>query len=275
MNTHTNANAKFAPVAPIHILEDMQRIDRKNLLGYYHLFLAHHTVEEASRFHNLVHRQMQDAYARTMQIIMDNSIVELGGAVDDQMIKQAVEAVRVTNTSLLEVIPCLPDVMGDGAATVEMSSDAYDRWMDMEMPGSGFMVVTQGKDWEEFTDVVNHFFLGDNRQRYRNIRWVGIPRKLGDTIGTRALAIQYIQMVAPHVRIHLLGFSRTIADDLFCARMPGVSGIDSAVPVRYSKVLTPMTSDEAIGPRGDWWEKGVFQTGNASNIDNVRKWLVR
>lgn len=270
-----NECAQFAPVAPIQILEEMLKTDVKRLFGNYHLFLAHHTVAYPERFNELIASFQRKMQFSQLTIIMDNSIVELGGAVDDDMIAEAVNIIKPKDYYVTEVVPCLPDVMGDGAATTALSAEAYDRWTmaNNPMPGDGYMVVTQGKTWEDFTDLVNHFFV-EKAEYYRNIQWVGIPRKIQPVLGSRARAIQYIQMVAPHVKIHLLGFSEHIADDLFCARMPGVRGIDSAVPVRYPHQLNPMTSDEEIGPRGDWWDVGKLETQAKYNIENVRQWLL-
>lgn len=273
-------NAAFGPVAPIHILEDLQRLDSAGLFGWYHLFLAHHTVEHPARFRRLLEQQFSKHPHGYLTVIMDNSLVELGGAVDDKMIREAVETITIYNPEsrhlprrrFIDVVPVLPDVMGNGPDTVEASADGYHRWMANGMPGDGYMLVTQGANWEEFTNLVNFFFV-ENREDFRNIRWVGIPRKLVQTIGTRARAVKYVQMVAPQAKIHLLGFSGEITDDMFCARMSGVLGIDSAVPVRYGKVLTPMTSEEEIGPRGTWWEDGQVSKVHCDNIRSVRSWL--
>lgn len=273
--------SQFAPVAPVHILQDL--LD-KEALGDYHLLLAHHTVEKATDFRLLwseYRRSRSGQYAKTT-IIMDNSIVELGGAVDDKMIDEAVRIVMAYGqTSAMgapTVIPVLPDVMGDGEATIDLSWDAYLRWSqhlhEDGMPGDGFMLVTQGSYWGDFARLVNHFFI-DQAENTKRITWVGIPRKIQQRWPerTRAKAIKYIQTVAPHVKIHLLGFSDDITDDLFCASIPGVSGIDSAVPIRYSHLLTPLTTDAEIGPRLDWWENGKINPYTLRNLSAVRRWV--
>jgi hypothetical protein len=269
---------RFAPVAPIQILSDLFACGE---FGDYHLYLAHHTVEHAARFGALSNRVLshRDYLYKDVTIIMDNSIVELGGAVDDDMIRAACHAVNPTASSRIHVIPVLPDVMGNGVDTIDLSTAAYDRWSSLDhtmpmggnwVPGEGYMVVTQGDSWSDFVSLVNHFFI-ENLSSFPHIRWVGIPRKLQAVGINREQAIRYVQMVAPHVKIHLLGFSSDMGIDLLNARSGGVTGIDSAVPVRYPKLLTP---DTYVGPRDpEWMEKGVLTQQNRENISNVRKWV--
>lgn len=263
--------AHFAPVAPIQILQDLLARDSRDLFGKYHLFLAHHTVEHPREFSKLIRDYYLKQPPRRLTVIMDNSIVELGGAVDDNMIHEAVEIVEqniVDNCT----IPCLPDVMGDGPGTVELSGDAYHRWIERKMPGDGYMLVTQGKNWDEFVELVDYFFIS-HKDMYKYINWVGVPRVLVNTSGSRRKAIEYIQMVAPQVRIHLLGFSNNMVDDFLCAKMPLVEGIDSAVPVRYDGLLKPTTFVEKRDPT--WMDDGQLTQANCSNIRNVRTWVQR
>jgi hypothetical protein len=205
---------------------------------------------------------------------MDNSIVELRDVVDDNMIHEACEAIYAgvadRESHQMYVVPVLPDVMGDGHGTLERSADAYHRWQRRRMPSSGYMLVTHGVDWGDFTRVVDHFFV-KNRFRFHRIHWVGIPRKLTASLGTRQQAIRYIQAVAPHVHIHLLGFSDDPTDDILSARVRGVRGIDSAVPVRYDGVFTPSVMVPARDP--NWFDVGQLTSQGQENIRNVRLWL--
>lgn len=263
--------SKFAPVAPVHILNSMSL----HLLGDYHLFLAHHTVDKDDEFRKLVKRMQLGHCPQPLNIIMDNSIVELGGAVDDQMILDAVNIVRdELQNDRSAVIPCLPDVMGSAEGTIELSNKAYESWGRIHNGAykNGVMVVTQGESFEAFAELVNHFLVSGN---FPQISWVGIPRYILNQWpkASRRKAVEYVRTVAPHIRIHLLGFSWDIFDDMKCARMQGVSGIDSAVPVRYNGMLTPITRDADIGPRGNWFEDGQLTQANGNNIQRVRSWL--
>lgn len=274
--------AQFAPVAPIQILEELVA---KEEFGKYHLFLAHHIVDQQERFRNLMRGAMATRILRynAPLIIMDNSIVELGGSVDDGMIKEAVQIVSRDYDAQFKphVIPVLPDVMGKGEETIYLVRDAYKRWTVRDergfnwMPGAGYMLVTQGASWQDFCNLVNYFFV-HHLEQFPAINWVGIPRVLlhNGSVKSRAQAVQYVQMVAPHVNIHLLGFSDNITDDVTSVRLPGVRGIDSAVPVRYDSSLTPSTTPEEIGPRPtEWMETGALSVQNLHNIQNCRKWV--
>jgi hypothetical protein len=261
-----NLHAEFAPVAPIQILEEMVKTDMKHLFGSYHLFLAHHTATNEERFTSLIDRAFAEYYSEPT-FIMDNSVVELGGAVDDDMIAKATTAVIVPKRHA-QVIPVLPDVMGDGDATLEMSVEAYHRWEKGGMPGTGYMLVAQGPTWDGFTNLVDSLIV---KPGFPKITHIGIPRVLRKTMETRWLAVQYMKMVAPHVKIHLLGFSDDIFDDIHCARLGGVAGIDSAVPVRYDGVLTPASGTQPRDPK--WFDEGTLTHWGSKNIRAVRQWL--
>jgi hypothetical protein len=187
------------------------------------------------------------------------------------MVREATQIIRDSNLRG-SIVPVLPDVMGKGNATLVASMDAYEQWAKEPAFCDGLMLVTQGENWLDFTNLVNYFFI-HHRTKYSNINWVGIPRKLLAAGISRVHAVRYIQTVAPWVKIHLLGFSDDIQDDMAAARLPGVEGIDSAVPVRYNDSLTPTTTEEQIGPRGDWMENGRLTNQNILNIRNVRMWV--
>jgi hypothetical protein len=256
---------QFAPVAPIHILEELFRTSPKMLFGDYHLFLAHHTVEHPERFSALASEFHRHWYADPVTIIMDNSLVECGHSVDFNMVKEATDTVA----EFAHVIPVLPDVMGSGIHTKEAVQDAYDKW-SAEMSGSGLMLVLQGSSWNDFVQTANYFLL-DNASRYSKITWVGIPRKFVEAVATRKKAVRYIRMIAPWVKIHLLGFSEDMVDDFLCAKMEGVRGIDSAVPVRHNAALTPTTVTASREP--DWMENGILREVHKNNILKVRNWI--
>ncbi len=252
--------SQFAPVAPIQILEEMAK---QKVLGTYHLLLAHHVLEAQDRFAVLF-----DGYKQST-IIMDNSLVELKEAASDATTLEACEVIGNQHW----VIPVLRDVMGDGEATRRDSTDSYS-WWQTHAPHYPLMVVAQGKDWNDFTATVDHFLLSGD---FPAIEYVGVPRKLVETLGTRQVALQYIDAVSPMTNVHLLGFSDDVCDDIICANMPSVEGIDSAVPLRYAyssganKLYTPSMD---IPPRpADWFEKGTFTQDDAINCFNIRKWV--
>lgn len=258
--------ASYAPVAPIQILEEMRK---QNVLGTYHLLLAHHVLEYPERFAELFNNHKQST------IIMDNSIVELGASENDSKVLEAVKAIQARAASPHWIIPVLTDVMGDGAATRDAATTSY-KWWKENAPEWPLMVVTQGSEWEDFTATVDYFLLSG---KFPGIEYVGVPRVLVEAIGSRQLAVQYIEAVRPDIATHLLGFSNDVTDDVICANLPGVEGIDSAVPLRYtyqlpegvSKLYTPSIAIPAR-PK-DWFENGTFTNDDYINLANARKWV--
>ena len=259
--------ARFAPVAPIQILEKMKQ---QKMLGTYHLLLTHHILEYPDRFHEL----FRDVSGAT--IIVDNSVVELGDAASDQKVYEACKAVQLSSRRPNWITPVLTDVMNDGPATREVATESYLWWVNNAEEEYPLMVVLQGQSWEQFCRTAD-YFLADPA-KFPQIEYVGIPRVLVSHQGTRQRAIQYVQALNPMASIHLLGFSDNVTDDIICSNMPDVEGIDSAVPLRYAysakegqEYYTP-TSE--IPPRPeDWFEKGNFTVVDEGNLHNIRKWV--
>jgi len=247
--------AKFAPVAPHHILRAL----RPSNSGNYHLLLAHDVAANAQEFSSL-----WDGF-HGMQVIMDNSVIELGGAVDLDIITKACAAVNVTSV-------VLPDVLLDGRATVESCLAALKDWSSIfegyfsrRGPWSkGFMYVPQGKTIQEFAWAAQQ--LADSP----GINFWGIPRNLVGQVGSRREAIDICHALNRHRSIHLLGFSDSICDDVICARDTRVAGIDSAVPLRVKDDFT-FWSDP--GPRGDWWDTVTYNSQMDKNIETFKNWI--
>lgn len=274
--------AQFAPVCGPQFLKDLHATDSRNLFGTYHLLLAHNVAEQAEEHRDLWEYvnwcSSSKRSVTTPTIIMDNSIVELGGSVDSHMIKGAVELIKECCPS--KVYPVLPDVMGDGQGTRELALDALNRWYNSpgsthsmrRRSGDGCMLVAQGASLDDFITTVTHFFV-KHAEKSKHIKFVGIPRVLTRLLGSRQKAVMVVNMIAPHVKIHLLGFSNNLVDDLLCARMNCVTGIDSAVPLRYKSLLEP---NSIVGPREEGWLESSRLKDNpfaAQNILNIRKWV--
>ena len=191
--------AKFAPVCPIRVLRMMS----PSASGSYHLLLAHDVAEYAQEY-----RAFCDGF-RGMTVIMDNSVIELGGAVDLKTIIKA--ATQVDCTTVV-----LPDILLDGKATVESCSKALETWSPAFRPlwGSeahrrGFMYVPQGKTLKEFA------LSAEALSHHPDINFWGVPRNLVANNITRRDAIDIVYALNPHRRIHLLGFSDDrLADSL-------------------------------------------------------------
>lgn len=252
--------AKFAPVCPARILPRLEAVNS----GDYHLLLAHDVAAKPLEYKSFFGRH------NNMTIIMDNSVIELGNAVDLKVIKKACDAIDVTSI-------VLPDVLLDGKATVESCKNALLTWpqefRDYIGRGSdhvgnrGFMYVPQGKTIEEFA-VAAHALAN-----HPDINFWGIPRNVVSLHGSRAKAIDICYTLNPHRRIHMLGFSDNIVDDVLCAKDRRVEGIDSAVPLRAANLDKPMSFDLDMPPRGSWWDDSQYVPMMDSNIETYRQWI--
>lgn len=251
--------AHFAPVAPIQVLEAMYS-DSPDTFGRYHLLLAHHTVEYETRFRALFSRIASDDIIAPY-VIMDNSVVECGGSVDFGMMMRATAAIADHCDA---VFPVLPDVMGDGEATRAAVQECYSTW-DKTMPGAGFMAVCQGKNWDDYEASLALFASPE----FETIEILGIPRILVKTLKTRELAVyRATRSKRPQQYIHLLGYSDDMIDDVYCSKLEGVHGIDSAVPLRYEDDFTFKVDP---GPRPEsWMETAEFTQLMHSNLNFAR-----
>jgi len=269
--------AQFAPVAPIQVLEGLKEQDE---LGDYHLLLTHHILEYKERFAELfpplTTRALLGKQARK-SLIVDNSLVELKSATTEAAVLEACECLGEGHI----IVPVLSDVMGDGAATRRLSKESYE-WWNQRSANYPLMVVLQAgfpgtvnhsphhyeAVWTDFCKTADEFLLN----LYPQIKWVGIPRVLTgpNFLGSRERAIKYVQAIRPDIKIHLLGFSDNVPDDILCARM-GVEGIDSAVPLRCPTDFVPSM---ALPSRpANWFESAEVTETMLDNLYAVRHWI--
>ncbi len=251
---------KFAPVAPIQVVSKLS----PSACGDYHLLLAHDVAEhdvEYRKFFGSIHQPT---------IIMDNSVIELGNAVDLKVIKKACHAVDSTTI-------VLPDVLLDGASTVESCKAAIPLWMDsfsdlgfgVGKP-RGFMIVPQGKTLAEFAWCAQQFAHDPG------VNFWGVPRNLVKQIGTRKDAIDIVYQLNAHRRIHLLGFSDDVCDDVICASDRRVEGIDSAVPIRCGTLGIEFNFNSDVPPRDpNWFDTAEHVPLMDDNINNYKSWIRR
>jgi hypothetical protein len=254
--------AEFAPVAPIQVLEEMYQLSPK-MFGEYHLLLAHHTAEKYGRFIDLSARIAMDGEIHPL-IIMDNSVVECGGYVNEDMMKDACSPFFEEGHQIIAV---LPDVMGNGGRTREAVAESYRRW-ELNVPCCGFMAVCQGESMQDYEISLRTFA---NRARYPNVEFLGVPRILVEKVGSRVHATQMALKYASHagMKVHLLGYSDDMFDDLTCSRIAGVHGIDSAVPLR---VDTPFDFAKKYPPRPkDWFEVAKLSPIMRMNLEAARR----
>lgn len=263
--------AKFAIVAPINIVEQLDRLDA---LGPTHLLLAHDVVlpQNRERYYGLFHPEgrkatgrrpltvdRQDRQRETL-IIMDNSVIETGQSASPAVLKDACDLVAATCV-------VLPDVLEDSAATTESCLQALKTWHQYVFPS--YMMVPQGRTLADFTECAENF-VGISRIKY----W-GVPRNLVKLHGSRLNAIITLFRLDPSKHIHLMGFSDNLEDDIRCAKLSMVGSIDSAVPLRLEKVASAFEpSSISHEPRGDWWHNAKFHAVTPRNLSHFRS-LVR
>jgi hypothetical protein len=238
----------------------------RGTIGDYHLLLAHDVVQKPESYQ----RVFQKPRMMSARIIMDNSICELGTAVSVDVVLEAVK--------ILPHVECvvLPDVYLKQQETIEQCKDALVSWTEVFKRKVShweprYMMVPQGTSIGWFTYCAQQF-ARDGRINY----W-GVPRNIVEYHGSRARAIQAVQMINPHRYTHLLGFSHDVLDDMTCARMPYVTGIDSAVPIRMAHhnidIGENMHADLPPRKETNWWEDGSYDELARRNHHTVKNWL--
>lgn len=255
-----NYNTRFAPVCPIQVLEGMLAAGT-DVFGDYHLLLAHHTVEHKKRFADLFKRATDLGWKG--DVIMDNSIVELGDAVSLDMVAEATNVVK-DNAPDSYCYPVLPDVMGKGRETRDIIGEQYSLW-ESGCPGDGFMAVCQGEDIEDYQKSL---YMFADQMRFPEIRILGIPRILHKTCGSRIEAVRHVKDFLGTHLVHLLGFSDDMEDDLAALSFLGLGGIDSAVPLRVREVFTIHTDAGKRSPT--WFEDALVDPLMLENLATAR-----
>lgn len=249
---------KFAPVAPPDMLLDLKA---KGALGDYHLLLAHDIVAQKEKY-----REIFSSGPMPYYLILDNSVIELGEPVSAEVLEEA-RAVLKEAYPGNKVITVLHDFIGDFFKTVEYSRASAARWMQKDL--GPFMAVPQGQTWQEFTSCA------DNLVSIPGVQAWGIPRHSTGKLGTRQHLANYCSVMRPHWDTHLLGFSDDLQDDIQCADMLMVKGIDSAVPIRLGLEGIRITMGlQSHSPRGNYWETAkVANELVIENLERVRGWI--
>jgi hypothetical protein len=213
-----NRGPQFAPVASL----EMHRIlHEKRLLGGYLLLLAHKILERPREYGHFYHQVRQDN--KGSFFIMDNSLIELGTPLEPSKVAEAAMYVRADCI-------VLPDKLLDAEFTIEASSKAASKKVIESLPHKCFyMGVVQGRTEDEVLRCAEHLW------KLPYVGYFAVPRILTKQLGTRMRIVSKLYEHFPATPIHLLGFSVDIPDDLDAARLPGVMGIDSSMPVRLGE----------------------------------------
>ena len=242
---------KFAPVVPQHFY-------RQFLLNGYIpdsiLLLAHDVTQNAKAYEEL----FEDVRWKNTTIFMDNSLVELKAAVDINMVHEAVE---IVGPHKRRVVVICPDVMAEGENSARLTIDSWPEWAwkfkDYEQ-----LVVLQGnsmQSWLGCCEAIDNACLEPV--------WISIPRVTEGLWGYhRRELISFARAIFPNPKLHLLGFSDYIWEDIRAAAHPDVQSIDSAVPFRMS---TLNVLSEKVPPRGEWWETANFDRSMLERVEVI------
>lgn len=258
--------SRFAPVVPLNVADALWHM---GLLGSYHLLLAHDVLHPGnpSKYHEIYHDRVRIKYKDAI-VIMDNSLVELGAAMDFEDCRQAAEVVRADYI-------VSADAFLDADLTIQRSIKFVEAWRQARVDRKycpPLMGVVQGTTLQECMRVAG-FFAHDPA-----FGGISVPRVITAGLGSRTpLLIEINKYYPDRFRcIHLLGFSDNNLDDICSARLPFVSGIDSAAPIRGGlngiKFELPNTD---FGKRGNYWACGLLQAMHAEegirhNLNAVR-----
>jgi hypothetical protein len=237
--------AKFAPIASLAM---MKSLDEKDLLGDYHLLLAHKILEDPQGWGSFFQRRLTERGEDF--IIMDNSLIELGRPLSVQEVVNA--AVHVAADCIV-----LPDKLTDMSQTFEMSKAAMQEYTAVCRDWFDFLGVVQGKTEDEYMKCAEGLVgLG--------CHYLSIPRVTKEVLGSRVFITERI--ISEFGKdIHLLGFSDDLIDDLATANMfskresfpVGVIGIDSSEPLRMGCAFKRINTFPRVCPRRpeDWLDK--------------------
>lgn len=248
---------KFCIVAPPNILKGLQA---HGMLGIHHLLLAH----------DIIHITKKDIYAEIFKdrdwdpselVILDNSVIETGNSVDLEMMADAIQIVQPTCVAL-------PDVLLESQATIDSCLLALEKWPIKLGDDTKYIYIPQGKTILEFIHSASDSVLVSDP---RITHW-GCPRNLVKSLSShsRALAIKMLYELNPGRKIHMMGFSDRMQDDLACASFPEVDSIDSAVPLRINM---PIDVNMVPQPRGNWWDEAQLTPVTIHNLNQIRMWL--
>jgi hypothetical protein len=250
---------KFAPVANLPIYK---RLDAANELGDYHLLIATEVVKDLEAWQTF----WCGVADSDVFIIMDNGLIEAGAAADFQVVGTAADTVQADCI-------VLPDALGDFHETRSLFNKYYDSFRSLGRP---LMGVVQGQTVEEVAEITKLYIDA-------GVEYLSIPRVMVEIFGTRRWLVERARWYGKP--IHLLGWSENVEDDFRCAAMPGVMGIDSAVPIWWGLLpnadtmpyTPPRTSPFGKRP-ADYWNRDadnnrVDMDLVLTNIRWTRRWI--
>ncbi len=215
--------AAYAPVCGYELLEmlvDVHRTQQRKIFGHTMMLMAHDILQKQAKYRASIESWKKDL--QITNLIVDNSLVEvLDGTTEPLKFDDVLKASEIVGADWT----ILPDVMGDATGTLEATSEAL---KTHEKPHVGkYAFVIQGNS------VLEHMAIAAGLTMQLGAEMICVPRIIGNTMGSRAPTLRQIGAdVKNSYKIHLLGCSQSVRDDLDCCRENiGVASIDSANPV--------------------------------------------
>jgi len=196
-------------------------------------------------------------------VIMDNGVIELGKAMPFEHV------VAAADIAMADCI-VMPDVLGDFQATQQAVKAELSKMDDSDYP---IMKVPQGEDPSAIVRCIE-WLMDVVPPKDGQLDYWGIPRWIANKHHTRKPYIEYINRVCQAPQIHLLGMSHNFPDDVACAHMDNVMGIDSANPIVCGLADRFMGFEFEHMPRGDYWDKTDVNYNVLRNIKYVRNAFV-
>lgn len=203
---------KIAVICPIPLLR------KYAIVSDYHMALTHLVLESEEYANFYAQRRLRGDY-----VILDNSLIEMGSAMDMEKVLEAAQRIKPN-----EVV--LPDVFKEGKATLE----AIDRCLmsyGKELAKYKTMAVAQGHNYGQWLECHNELIT------YDEINVIGIPKVTStfkDVGGRYGLCanLGMNQLNSPDKAYHLLGVWDNPFPEIYgISAYSWVRGVDTVLPV--------------------------------------------
>jgi hypothetical protein len=249
--------AQFAPIAPLKI---QRHLDLElGVFGNFHMVIASQVISNSQAWVDY-YGERRDKLGMC-EVILDNGMYEDGEPMPGRKLMQVV---NILQPDWL----VMPDKMGNKDATLELSSAFFDEYGTHLPAYTNFMGVAQGQTEDEVVECAR--IMTD--KFYPRLTGIAVPRIVCDTFGTRISAVDRIAALDEDIEVHLLGFSRSLVDDIASAQRDGVLGIDSAYPIWVGEPVT--TADryrDAYRRPSDFWDWDLDKIDVDMVSSNIRQ----
>lgn len=246
--------AQYSPIAPVHLLK---QLDNVGALGPYLLLLAHDVLAHPKEYLELIESQLE-THPNELFIIMDNGVIEKGAPVSLNNLLEAADLVEAN-------VVVGPDIVGNLKGTKALMMEQA----DFIKEDYSLMFIPQGGNFAEIFDCIDWY-----TERFPEIAhsdapsYWGIPRWVANELGSRHTIVNDIITYDEQAKIHLLGMSYNLRDDLATCLHPNVMGIDSANPLVLGHRGYRIYQDSEHYPRENFWDECLEV--NADMLHNVR-----